>query len=166
MKIAILGASRTSRDLAPFDDPSWEIWACSAGTIGVPRIDLHFELHDLDVITGQSGYPDYLQHVPVMMQEKTDEFPYSSAYPKDEMVAEFGPHFFSSSIAFMLALAISKKPETIGLWGVDMLASDEYDYQRPGCFRFIEIARERGIEVYIPPQSGLLITPRLYGYDY
>lgn len=165
MKIAILGSS-PSQNSAPFDDPTWEIWTCSPDTVGVPRVDFHFEIHSLESIERLGeDHVEYLRALPVYMQEAFPQFPHSIKYPKDEMLAEFGPHFFTSSIAYMLALAISRKPERIGLWGVDMLAEDEYDHQRPGCFRFIEIARERGIDVFIPEGSGLLIPTKLYGYE-
>lgn len=51
MKIAIVGSCPSSRWLAPFNDPAWQIWACgiedSPAGIGtsLPRIDDFFEFH-------------------------------------------------------------------------------------------------------------------------
>lgn len=53
--------------------------------------------------------------------------------------------------------------DIIGLWGVDMAASEEYGYQRPGCQFFILEAMRRGIAVYLPPESDLMRPMPVYG---
>lgn len=53
--------------------------------------------------------------------------------------------------------------DTIGLWGVDMAAHDEYAYQRPGCQFFVLEAMRRGIGVYLPPESDLMRPMPVYG---
>src|SRR5713226_4715918 len=46
LKIAMIGTAPSSRMLAPFNDPSWKIWACSPGNMNaLPRVDTWFELH-------------------------------------------------------------------------------------------------------------------------
>ena len=58
------------------------------------------------------------------------------------------------------------KPDTddvIGLWGVDMAASDEYAYQRPGCQFFVLEAGRRGIGIFLPPESDLMRPMPVYG---
>ena len=48
MKIALVGSAPSSVRLAPFDDPSWDIWGCSPGAYPVfaqKRVDMFFELH-------------------------------------------------------------------------------------------------------------------------
>ena len=52
----------------------------------------------------------------------------------------------------------------IGLWGVDMAAQEEWQFQRSGCHYFIWEARKRGIKVTLPPESDLLRPPPLYGF--
>lgn len=170
MKIALLGSAPSSRMLAPFDNPDWEIWACSASNANVlPRSDYWFEMHATDRRTTNpklQRYYAWLQgHDAVYMQKQDTRFPGSLEYPKEQMVAEFGNMFFTSSVAWMLALAISKKPDVIGLWGIDMAASDEYDYQRAGCHFFIHEARKRGIEIVAPGESDILNPYPLYGYQ-
>ena len=172
MKIALLGSS-PSLSLAPFNDPSWTIWACSNGTVAIPRCDLRFELHSLDDLRAEprfkqgsalEDYLDYLRSVPSMMQDSQPDFPLSRAYPKDEMVRKYGPFFFTSSIAWMMALALEHAPQVIGLWGVDMAASDEYAHQRPGFHYFYEIARRSGVEIVLPAGCTLLDPPRWEGF--
>jgi hypothetical protein len=168
MKIAILGTATSSRLLAPFDDPSWEIWACSPANCDLPRIDYFFEIHAMDTTLKEAAYVDFVKwcqkHPKIYMQEVRPEFPGSIAYPIKEMVAEFGPYFWSSSIAYMLALAISKKPAVIGLWGIDMSAHDEYAHQRPGCQYYIHEAKRRGIKIAVPHETDIHHPAPMYGY--
>jgi hypothetical protein len=53
--------------------------------------------------------------------------------------------------------------DVIGLWGVDMAATEEYGYQRLGCQFFILEAMRRGIGVYLPPESDLMRPTPVYG---
>ena len=53
--------------------------------------------------------------------------------------------------------------DAIGLWGVDMAATEEYSYQRPGCQFFVLEALRRGIACYIPPESDLMRPIPVYG---
>ena len=55
MKVAIIGTAPSSRMLAPFDDDSFEIWACSPyfnietrTFCDLPRMTKFFELHEWD----------------------------------------------------------------------------------------------------------------------
>jgi hypothetical protein len=173
MKIALLGAS-PSRSLAPFNEPSWEIWACSDGTVDVPRCELRFELHTFHHLRTEpralkrnvEAYLEFLKVCPVYLQEAHPDYPYSLTYPKEEMVRKHGPYFFTSSIAWMMALAIEREPDEIGLWGVDMATDEEYAHQRPGCHYFIEMARRHGIGVVVPDGCRLLDPPRWEGFDH
>jgi hypothetical protein len=166
-KIALLGSAPSSLPLAPFHDPSWEIWGCSPGVCPhAKRLDAWFEIHPLSQPEITTDYIQWMANltVPVWMIEPDSRVPRSIKYPREHMVAEFGKFFFTSSLSWMLALAIMQKPAEIGLWGVDMSASDEYVLQRPGCHFFITEAIKRGIKVYIPPQSDLAEPPYQYGF--
>jgi hypothetical protein len=166
MKIAILGACETSLNLAPFKDPQWDIWACSPGTLLVPRVTYRFELHRMSTIIQQYGTNiDVLRAYPTYMQEAFTDFPNAIVYPKDRIVERWGKDWLTSSVAWMLALAIEHQPEEIGIWGVDMNGGQEYAAQRPGCLYFIEKAKEHGIKVFVPDESLLLKTSKLYGYE-
>lgn len=174
MKIAILGTAPTSRDLAPFADPEWSIWACSPGNEGqLPRVDVWFEIHALQDMTSKENHSWVFKHYAylaaqnftVIMQEKNAYVPKAEVYPLEEMIKRYGRNWFTSSIAYMLALAIAKRPEEIALFGVDMAAGQEkYTQQRAGCVRFIEFAEAAGIKVTIPRESSLGTPVPLYGY--
>lgn len=168
MKIALLGSAPSSKMLAPFSDPSWEIWACSPGNMDLPRIDVFFEIHSMEVIRRDNSYIQYvalMKTLPkVYLLEEDKRFPNSEAYPCREMFEEFCPDFFTSSLSYMFAMALKKEPSHIGLWGVDMNDEVEYAAQRPGCKYFIELCRQRGIEVVVPPESDLLAVSPPYGF--
>lgn len=167
MKIALLGTQPNSIKLAPFKDLSWQIWACSPGNQHIPRSEVWFDLHCYDdhLRNGEEEWFAWLaKHPQVYMQRTWDDVPNSVEYPFDEMKQKWGPFFWGSSLSYMLAMAIESKPETIGLWGVDMSAASEYEYQRSGCHYFIQRAREIGIDIVVPPESDLLEPPPAYGY--
>jgi len=158
MKIAILGAHPSSLANAPYRDKDWTIWACSFRNMGViPRHDLWFELHEP---LGHEKYVSWLARQPDVMVRSAvgkEILPNASVYPETELRSQFGSFFFTSSIAYMLALAVSRKPKSIGLWGVQMAQKHEYEYQRPGCQYFIQKAWDAGIEVIAP--RGLTDPP-------
>ena len=169
MKIAILGSAPSSNLLAPFSDKSWDIWACSPANAGqLPRVDSWFEIHDMERLLrdpGYGGYMLFLRSQPlVYMLEKHPKFPTSVRYPIEEIRPQFCWDFFTSSVAYMLALAISREPTHIGLWGIDMSGDEEYTQQRAGCKYFIDIARQRGIEIVVPKESDLLSVFPPYAY--
>jgi hypothetical protein len=169
-KIAILGSHPASMNLAPFGDVNWEIWACSPQNFKAPRVDAWFELHSLDRkwVPGNEPYIGVIQqHSRVYIAVPDERLPNGIIYPKDEILAEY-PRLhhgmFSSSCAWMLALAIAQKPDEIGIWGIDMAAGDEYEYQRPGVHYFMGIAEDIGIKITVPPQSDILEVHPMYGY--
>src|SRR5512143_2413950 len=46
LKVALIGTAPSSRMLAPYNDPSWKIWACSPGNMNaIPKADVWFEIH-------------------------------------------------------------------------------------------------------------------------
>lgn len=172
-KIALIGSAPSSVALAPYDDPSWTIWSCSPGARPyLKRINMHFEMHlwEPQKPWFSTEYVDWMAKlpVPVMMIEPVAAIPSSIAYPKDEILARFGVEgiwFFTSSLAWMIALAIESGADEIGLWGVDMSAAEEvYTGQRAGCQYFIGKALARGIKVTVPQQSDLMRPSPLYGY--
>ena len=173
MKVAIIGTAPSSQGLAPFNDPTWKIWPCSPGNFNrVPRADLWFEMHaraDLIAPNNKVWAEPYLawlrqQTFPIYVQAPIPEIPNGTVYPLAGALNEFSPYFMTSTIAYMMALAIMQGASEIGLWGIDMAVADEYNTQRAGCQHFILEARRRGIKVFIPPQSDLMSLAPLYGY--
>lgn len=171
--------------LAPFKDPSWAIWSCSPGAfpvIGQERVtqphDAHFELHRWEppVVgdpTRQVTWfsPEYCQWMRefkgwVVTTERIPEIANSRRLPREELEEKYGPYFWTSSLAWMFALALEQPGVTeIAMYGVDMSATEEYKTQRPGCQYFVTLATQRGIIVRVPPESDLLHAQPRYGVD-
>ncbi len=171
MKIALVGSAPSSFELAPFDEEEWTIWGCSPGSHPfLRRLDAFYELHRWGDASLGPEYRQWLaaQQCPVYMIEPRPEVPTSVAFPKAELLAKYpglARSFFTSSVAWMLALAIEQGPEEIGLWGIDMAATEEYGLQKPGCHFFIMEAEKRGIRITVPPESDLLRPVALYGMN-
>lgn len=165
-----------------FDNMDWEIWACSPGTYGaIARITRFFEVHRWE--PGQTWFsPEYCQFLrefngPVYVGGPIPEIKNAVPYPTDAVEKEFSPFFLTSSLSLMFAVAIMEIEaaratrdktatpieDTIGMWGVDMSATEEWEYQRPGCHFFILEALRRGITVFIPPESDILRPLPIYG---
>lgn len=167
-KIAVCGSAASSIGLAPYDDPTWEIWACSPSNKGAPRVDIWFELHNPTVKEreGLTEWMNWLKEQPVVyMQKAYPGYKGVREYPLTPMIQKWGPFWWTSQLSFMLALAIEQKPKAIGLYGVDMAANSEYNQQRLACQYFIQhIVRDSPIELVVPPESDLLQPAPLYGY--
>lgn len=150
MKVAIVGLSQSSRHLAPWKSPEWELWGLAWDT---ERYRFHrtFEMHDRADL--EKFYGDrleaYLEKASYCNRLYTPE-----TYPFDAVAADVGD-YWCSSIAYMLALAIHEGAEEIGVYGVSMAGDDEYGYQKPNCEYLIGLARGRGIKVHIPDVSPL-----------
>lgn len=167
--IAILGSHPATVNLAPFHD-DWLIYACSPHNFEkrqLPRFDAWFEVH-IPVAHQTRAYPylKYLETLPLVWMRDRDamgHFPGAKLYPEEDMKAEFGPFTFTSSIAFMLAMAIKDCEKldipTIGLWGIMQASPNEYAYQRPGIQNLIWEANRRGIRVAAPDISKLFEPP-------
>lgn len=171
LKIALIGTAPSSRNLAPFGDPSWKIWACSPGNMNVlPRVDVWFEIHSNLLWPEHKHYGEpYVkwlneQKFPVYMQDNK-LVPRAIPLPMKELVKEFGPYYFTSSFSWMMAMAIHSGCKEFALYGIDMASRDEYILQRPGAYYFFIRAKERGIKVVAPFESDILQPPPLYGYS-
>jgi hypothetical protein len=166
-KIAIIGSAVSSVTLAPFFDRDWEMWGCSPANQELPRIDVWFELHNVDQKKkeGLTAWLEWLKKQPhVYMQKASPDFPGAVEYPLAEMVKKFGRYWWTSQISYMLALAIEQDPSHIGIYGVDMAANSEYNQQRLACQHFMLEASKRGIQISVPPESDLLEPAPMYGY--
>lgn len=183
-KIAIVGGGPT-RKRAPYRDRSWEIWAFSSTRDRYPRINRWFEIHALTDLRqqlasrkpGRRSYRNYMQFMrrlrcPVYMQRSHRFIPSSVPFPRKKLVRMFG-RCFTSTAAFMIALAIAEGCDVIGLWGVDPKGK-KYNRQRPAIRYLLSLARRRGIRLVFPRGFSMRIPRRapfprtrvLYAYDW
>lgn len=142
-RIAIVGCS-DSKDLAPYDDPSWEIWAMNNSYLHTKRNTRWFEIHPIKFENGHflrrrlvrpgvfvfdrdfrgKQVDEYMKDLaaldcPVYMQQRWDVIPKSIAYPIDDVVRRFG-NYFTNSVSYMIIMAIMEGATEIGCYGVDM----------------------------------------------
>ena len=171
-RVALVGTCPSSRMLAPYRDPSWQIWACSPDNAfgRIPRVDVWFEIHgDLEwsesVEWGAPKYFEWLkqQEFPVYAQDQS-VIPNALTFPRDELARKFGRYFFTSSFAYMFAFAMQQGAKEIGLWGIDMEVASEYAHQRPALQHFIWLAGTQSIKVLAPDESSIFQPPAFYGY--
>jgi hypothetical protein len=169
-KIALIGSAPSSVTLAPFTDDSWTIWGCSPGAYPhIKRCDRFFELHRRE--PGKPWfareYVEFLANLkcPVTVVEPWPELPTYSLLPKDELIRKFGPYVFKSSLSWMMAMAVMEGATEIGLWGVDMAAREEWQFQRTAlqCLMWRIQEEPYNCSVTLPPESDLWMPGGLYG---
>ena len=105
------------------------------------------------------------------MAEAHADIPSSVRIPFEHLIQKYGPYFWTSTIAYMLAVAIDElapraqagEKVALGLWGIDMSSTEEWNYQRPGCQHFVGLAMSMGIQVVLPVESDLMRPPTMYG---
>lgn len=183
-KVAIVGGGPT-RTQAPIKDPTWEIWSLGRNRFRFHRLHRWFEMHSIPQIRAYRGNPktkrpfgEYWRFLktlkrPVVMQKVHKAIPTSEAYPIDDALAAFG-RCFTSSVSYMIALAILEEYEHIGLWGVDMKSNEEYVYQRDAVRYLLGCGKQRGSRIHLPASCPIDVpnnaqpvqTDVLYGYDW
>ena len=130
-----------------------EIWGLNHHYHYFRRWDLWFDVHRRELIP---------RHVT------------QSNYPLESAIQLRG-HDFYCTAAYMLAYAILQKYERIEIYGVDLVDPEEMRFGQRDCtIRWINFAKESGIDVFVTPSSPLLRTTSpvssmqesfLYGYN-
>lgn len=161
--------------------PRWDRWfelhrRQNFEVLGDRAQDQHVAWLKQQAAVGQRG------HRPIFMREVFPDIPACVRYPLEMMTEKFFARFgegayFTSSIGFMLAMAIAEgrdeefRPidetavDWIGLYGIDLASSVEYQDQRPNAEYFIGLARGLGITVTIASKSALLKSDHVYGFE-
>lgn len=187
-KIAILGTT-PHRLEAPINDPTWHIITIGPGGKDTHRWDRLLEAHsvwpedfkgylnDLSLVKAPqqvlslAPMPDLIQrwamtHGKSPEQLKADitgDWSANVVYPRETILQKYGRRmWFSSSIAWLIPLAIEEGATDIGLWGIDLESGEEYVSQFVGCAHFIDLAILAGVNVHLPNGCGLLRDPAPY----
>jgi len=183
-KVAIVGGGPT-KSKAPLADQSWDIWTFGRAKQKLARFDRWFEMHSIPQLRALRGdrrtkmrYPEYWRFLgklrcPVYMQKRHSDIPASVPYPLERAIKEFG-RCFTSTVSYMIALAIMEGYSHIGLWGIDLTDRAEYLYERAAVEYLLGVAAARGIVVVLPASCTLTVplhpkpvyTQVLYGYDW
>jgi hypothetical protein len=168
-KVALVGFATNSLHQVPWDDPEFEIWGLNQGAQNCKRrADRWFEMHSPE-FTADLRDPAYIPWlrdltIPVYMIEVQDEYPTSMRYPIEDAIHFAGRDYFTSSIAYMLALAAMEGFEEIHLYGINLAIGDEYFYEKPCAEWWLGLLEGKGIKVFVPRASSLLKQYLRYGY--
>lgn len=183
---ACIGLAPTSCSLAPFDDPEVEIWGLNeahAFPQWFKRADRWFQIHATESWKRHIAKRDVRGHfewlktnpmdIPIYMQYPHPLVPKSIGYPLHEVVEDVFSGFrrgdakvkyFTSTLAYMMGIAIIEEFERIEIYGFEMSDNIEYVMQKACAEFWIGVALGRGIEVYTPPNCQILHS-ELYGGD-
>lgn len=176
LKIAIVGKSET-RELAPFDDPSWQIWAFGTifpgdvfykkgGVQHTRRYDRWYEVHPRFSIPDAMN--DHLDGLGKKVYAIDPEYRNATIIEHEKIIKYFWPQFMSGSPAWALADAIKAGADEIGLWGITQSHEEEWFSQRLGTQHFLWIADFMGIKITLPEGCDLIDVnaPPAYPEDY
>lgn len=173
-KVAIVGF--TDHRVQAYDLPrdEWEVWGINelhrTPEYAPEKFDRWFEVHPRKDIDTDAAHIEALgkMDIPVYMQAAYPDIPPSIAFPRAEVealsVKFFGRVYFTSSIAWEMALAIHMGAREVHIYGVDMAQDQEYARERPCLEAWLGVAGGLGIKTYVPPTSDLLKTVGQYGF--
>lgn len=88
-------------------------------------------------------------------------------YPLQDVIAQFGTDYFTSTVDYALAMALYEGFTEIDLYGVNMANHTEYAYQKPGCEFWCGMAKGMGVKVNVHGKLSTLMRTKdgkIYGY--
>lgn len=176
-KLAIVGSDPASRHLAPFEDTAFDIWVFNeaANHEWCKRWTAVFQMHDPNIYTGHNTkdpkHWEWLQQCrkkPIYMQDIDPLVPDGIRYPIEDALKLAGAEMFTTTFAYMAALAILQGYEYIEIHGMGLSAS-EYDYQKFGYAYWMGFLRgklgaDNVVNTITHVGADLFNSPR-YGYE-
>lgn len=187
--VSIVGAHPRTRDQFDFERADCDIWVFNEA-MSAPwckRATAVFQMHSPTIWRNPAnrndpGHYAWLQsgQTPeIYMQEKYSDVPGSIAYPLSDIVrhvlgiekplAELSAEerantgvCFTSTLAYMLALAIYQGYTRIEIYGCELETGTEYQFQRESFAHWAGLARGRGIVV---DDRSNILRDLLYGYE-
>jgi len=176
-KLAIVGSDPATRDNAPFDDESYDIWVFNeAGNHKwCKRWTAVFQMHDQNIYKGHNTkdatHWEWLQKKhgkPIYMQVVDPLVPDSVRYPIEEALTLAGSEMFATTFAYMAAMIVMQGYEYVEIHGMG-LSSTEYHYQKFGYVFWLGFLRGRlGAEnvrgAITHVGNDIVALPR-YGYE-
>ena len=110
---------------------------------------------------------------PIYFQYWNSEIPNSIGYPLKEVCdiafknfrrGDAKVKYFTSTLAYMMGIAVLEEFERIEIYGFELADDIEYVKQKACAEWWIGFAMGRGIEVYTPPNNQIMFSA-LYGGD-
>jgi len=166
--VAIVGNGR-SRTSAPHDDPGRDIWTMNNhAMLWQRRTTAVFEMHPDALVTDRydQEYKDWLRQphpFPIYMHKAQAAIPASVDYPFHEIhYSQFVTkgertiqHFYTTTVPYMLALALNHAYRRVELYGVD-LDHEERQAHRDSVFFWMGILGAYGVDIYMPDNCALM----------
>lgn len=184
-RVCIVGAAGPSNRRANYLESRVELWAMNlCHRFLTVKADRWFQLHprnwradewgpgnedyEREAVRAFGRPPDHLEFlkncgIPVYMQEKNADIPTSVRYPLGEIASKFRP-YFTSTIPYMIALALHEDVDEIGLLGIYLTSTQEYSAHRPCVEYWLGVAKGMGVRVVLPDDCDLTRAP-LYTYS-
>jgi hypothetical protein len=169
-KVALCGFATNTLMTVPWTDPTFEIWGMNQGYLHMKRrAERWFEMHLPDAVPDVRD-PQYLQWLkdatlPIYMIERYDWAPMSVRYPIEDALRIANRDYFTSTVAFMLALADMEGFEEVHLYGINLAIGDEWFYEKPCAEYWCGRLEAKGVKLHIPSASSMLKQYRRYGYN-
>ncbi len=121
----------------------------------------------------EQNHPDHVewlkavQGMPIFFIDTRgwEDVPCAVQIPKKEIEA-LNPRlgkYHTSSVSWMVGMAILQGYKEIHVYGIDMASDAEYRFQRPACEAWLGFAEGLGIKTYTPPESDLFSCVAQYG---
>lgn len=176
MKLLIVGSGPDWKE-APFEDPSFEVWAYGLAADLFPRVDVAFEIHRRDRWERFGGVDSEVEYTarlnrmgkPIWMQEAYEDIKHSMKYPLEDVEKLVGTQFFGT-LSYQLGLAAlyqsrKRNIERLLLFGFDLCTWEEWANQRPNANRLVGFLQGMGVQVQVASSSKLFGNPYRYGYE-
>lgn len=183
--VALVGLAPTSCSYAPWDDDNVEIWGLNEAHAFpfMKRWDRWYQIHHKDSWMRAIAKRDVKGHAHFLHQEHEDkkiymqhnfsEVPNSVAYPMHDVIHTIFPNlirhnqdkltkYFTSTIGYMMGVAIIEGFTRIEIYGVEMSDPVEYRDQKANLEFFMGYAMASGIKMWLPEDCALMRS-QLYG---
>lgn len=146
--------------------PSADVWVINGPRVP-PRWDVLFQLHGLDHIDQLAAAEDIRALMDeaakaprrLILPRELGEYPTAEPYPIEKVMQRARP-YLTSSVAMAIAMAVAEGYDLIHLdgmmWGQDTHQWGASEGWAVPCVEFwIGVAEGHGIEVLVPPGTGL-----------
>ena len=162
-KVAMIGGAESTRDSAPYDDYSWEIWSVARRHPSdyLKRATRLFEIHPRKSL--EAWYVEELRtiKVPLYMQKKWDDIEASLEFPIKEFLEK--DDWFVNTYSLLIPFAVHSGFKEVVLYGIEVEFTWKYQWE---CFSYhARKAREKGTSVTFYGITKPEI-PAIYGYQY
>ena len=173
--VAIVGSEPHTKDLAPYDDLSIDIWMMNQSIRLSKRVTAAFQIHDKAIYRDPENKYDkehwpFLQQdhgYPVYLQDADPDVPNSVRYPLKEIMEAYPceKQMFTQTACYLLALALYQGYERVLIYGIENAHYSEYAAEREGFIYWVGFLQGHGVIVERHSGDNMFDNP-LYGREH